>query len=181
MSEYITQISTEKGPKQIDFNALGNLPKFDATLTESGAFADAKSVGDKIGVLESAKADKQYVEDAIKEAKEDTTLIEQKLEPKADKTYVDEQLATKADKSDVDTAIKNIQRDETLSQPGAFADAKAVGDKLAELSENKADKAAVDQIISLPASTEQDNRKFLRVVNGVAAWEIVPDAEELVF
>ena len=181
MSEYITKIRTNTGDKQIDYNALANLPQIDNTLTTSGAPADAKIVGDKISALETSKADKTYVEAEIKKAQEDTTVIDEKLVAKADITYVDEQLATKADKSDVDTAIENIQGDKTLTVDGAFADAKVVGEKISALEENKADKTVVDQIISLPASTEQDNRKFLRVVNGVASWEVVPDAEELVF
>jgi len=44
----ITGIRTEDGPLKIDYNALENLPKSDATLTTTGAFADAKVTGDKI-------------------------------------------------------------------------------------------------------------------------------------
>ena len=47
----ITAIRTEKGDKQIDYNALANKPKFDNTLSESGKIADAKVVGDKIKEL----------------------------------------------------------------------------------------------------------------------------------
>ena len=48
MSEYITRIRTEQGDKQIDYNFLANLPQSDPTLAQSGKFADAKVVGDKI-------------------------------------------------------------------------------------------------------------------------------------
>jgi hypothetical protein len=48
MAEYITKIRTESGDKQIDYNALANLPKSDSTLSQSGKFADAKTTGDKI-------------------------------------------------------------------------------------------------------------------------------------
>lgn len=48
MAEYITKIRTEKGDKQIDYQALANLPQADSTLSKSGQFADAKAVGDKI-------------------------------------------------------------------------------------------------------------------------------------
>lgn len=48
MSQYVTKIRTNQGDKQIDYNALANLPTTDTTLTESGKAADAKIVGDKI-------------------------------------------------------------------------------------------------------------------------------------
>lgn len=51
MAEYVTKIRTESGDKQIDYNALANLPQTDATLTKSGAFADAKAVGDAINAV----------------------------------------------------------------------------------------------------------------------------------
>lgn len=51
MTDYVKKIRTEKGDLQIDYEALGNLPKSDATLTKSGSFADAKAVGDKITQL----------------------------------------------------------------------------------------------------------------------------------
>jgi len=44
----VTAIRTEKGDQRIDYNALANLPEFDATLSSSGKIADAKAVGDKI-------------------------------------------------------------------------------------------------------------------------------------
>lgn len=46
------------------------------------------------------------------------------------------------------------------------------------------DKPVVDimnNIISVPVSTVGDNGKFLRVVNGAAAWATVPNAEEATF
>lgn len=48
MAEYITRIRTDKGDMQIDYNYLANLPISDTTLSQSGKFADAKVVGDKI-------------------------------------------------------------------------------------------------------------------------------------
>ena len=48
MADYIKRIRTENGDLQIDYTALGNLPVADTTLSKSGSFADAKSVGDKI-------------------------------------------------------------------------------------------------------------------------------------
>ena len=46
MSEYVTKIRTDKGDKQIDYNALANLPIIDETLSHAGQLADAKAVGD---------------------------------------------------------------------------------------------------------------------------------------
>ena len=48
MADYIKKIRTEKGDLQIDYTALANLPKSDTALSTSGAFADAKTTGDKI-------------------------------------------------------------------------------------------------------------------------------------
>ena len=36
----------------------------------------------------------------------------------------------------------------------------------------------IDSINSVPESTVDDNGKFLRVVDGAAAWTTVPDARE---
>ena len=44
MSEYITKIRTDQGDKQIDYNALANLPTTDTTLSVAGQAADAKAV-----------------------------------------------------------------------------------------------------------------------------------------
>ena len=57
MADYVTKIRTEDGDKRIDYNALANLPKADATLTYSGSFADAKAVGDAL----ADKADKTSI------------------------------------------------------------------------------------------------------------------------
>ena len=46
MAQYVTKIRTEQGDKQIDYNALANLPTTDTTLAVSGKAADAKTVGD---------------------------------------------------------------------------------------------------------------------------------------
>lgn len=48
MADYIKRIRTENGDLQIDYQALANLPKSDTALSTSGAFADAKTTGDKI-------------------------------------------------------------------------------------------------------------------------------------
>lgn len=48
MSQYITKIKTNQGDKQIDYNALANLPTPDTTLSVSGQSADAKAVGDAL-------------------------------------------------------------------------------------------------------------------------------------
>ena len=47
------------------------------------------------------------------------------------------------------------------------------------IDETKADKETLDTRI--PAASASDNGKFLRVVNGVATWTKVPNAEEASF
>ena len=44
----IKAIRTQAGDLRIDYTALANAPTTDATLSQSGSFADAKAVGDKI-------------------------------------------------------------------------------------------------------------------------------------
>ena len=51
MSDVIKKIKTKDGDKQIDYDALANLPVSDVTLTQEGSFADAKIVGEKINKL----------------------------------------------------------------------------------------------------------------------------------
>lgn len=48
MAVYVTKVRTDVGDIKIDYNALANLPKSDTTLSQSGEFADAKVVGEKI-------------------------------------------------------------------------------------------------------------------------------------
>ena len=40
---------------------------------------------------------------------------------------------------------------------------------------------AIDAIYAVPSCTTSDNGKFLRVVNGIAAWQTVQNAEEVAF
>lgn len=58
MAEYITKIRTESGDKQIDYNALANLPTSDTTLSVPGMFADAEAVGKDISDLTKSTDDK---------------------------------------------------------------------------------------------------------------------------
>ena len=53
MADYITSIRTTKGDKQYDYDALGNKPESDTTLSGAGRFADAQVVGNKIKLLET--------------------------------------------------------------------------------------------------------------------------------
>ena len=57
MANYIKKIRTDVGDLQIDYEALANLPKADETLSQSGKFADAKVVGDKIKDVTDRKAE----------------------------------------------------------------------------------------------------------------------------
>jgi hypothetical protein len=70
MADYVTRIRTSSGNKQIDYNALANLPnllELDADLTASGKAADAKVVGDKITQLTNEKATITYVDGKTQE------------------------------------------------------------------------------------------------------------------
>lgn len=69
---------------------------------------------------------------------------------------------TKADKSEIPFI------DDTLILEGAAADAAAVGE-------------ALTKIHSVPECTIDDNGKFLCVVNGVATWTTILNAEEVKF
>lgn len=53
MADCITRIRTDKGDLPIDYNALEHKPKSDDTLSNAGAFADAKETGDRIKDINS--------------------------------------------------------------------------------------------------------------------------------
>lgn len=71
MADYVTKIRTEDGDKQIDYEALANLPQADTTLTKSGEFADAKAVGDAI----KKKADKTSIPTKLSELENDPGFL----------------------------------------------------------------------------------------------------------
>ena len=71
MADYVTKIRTEDGDKQIDYEALANLPQSDATLTKSGAFADAKVVGDTL----KKKADQADIPTKVSELENDSGFL----------------------------------------------------------------------------------------------------------
>lgn len=71
MADYVTKIRTEDGDKPIDYKALANLPQSDATLTKSGEFADAKSVGDAL----KQKADKTSIPTKLSELENDPGFL----------------------------------------------------------------------------------------------------------
>lgn len=58
MADYITKIRTESGDKQIDYNALANLPESDPTLSVPEMFADAEATGTAIKNLSKNTDDK---------------------------------------------------------------------------------------------------------------------------
>ena len=47
--------------------------------------------------------------------------------------------------------------------------------------QNKVVYTAINNIKGVPACTTSNNGQFLRVVNGVAAWSTIPNAEEATF
>lgn len=175
MTEYVTAIRTESGDKQIDYNALANLPQPDKTLSTPGKFADAQATGaaisnlkDDVNAMLTLKADKEYV-DSLNAA--DITYVNEQLTLKADKTYVDSLNAANA--TDVEQQLA-LKADITYVNSVSEEDTNYVNEQLAL----KADKEYVEAMLTVPASSSDDNGKFLRVVDGVATWQIVPNAEE---
>lgn len=171
MSEiYVTRIRTESGDKQIDYNALANLPQSDSTLSKSGEFADAKVVGDNIKNLSTAISEnKTYVDNEIESLNSASiTYVDEQIAAlnSASTTYVDDKITelNSASKTYVDDEIEKLNSASTTY----------VDEQLAL----KADKSHVDAMLTVPSSTEDDNGKFLRVANGIAAWVTVPMAEE---
>lgn len=71
MADYVTKIRTESGDKQIDYEALANLPQPDTTLTKSGEFADAKAVGDAL----KKKADETSIPTKLSELENDPGFL----------------------------------------------------------------------------------------------------------
>lgn len=78
--------------------------------------------------------------------------------------------------------------DESLTKSGLAADSKAVGDAIellnslvGETSVSVQIENALANVNGVPSSTTNDNGKFLRVVNGAAAWATIPNAEEASF
>lgn len=81
---YVTKIRTESGDAQIDYNALANQPKSDASLSIEGRFADAQATGKKLA-------------DIVKNIDDMNTTLETKISENAKK--LDDELAKKVDKS----------------------------------------------------------------------------------
>lgn len=71
MADYVTKIRTEDGDKQIDYEALANLPQSDVTLAKSGEFADAKAVGDAL----KQKADADSIPTKLSELENDPGFL----------------------------------------------------------------------------------------------------------
>lgn len=67
MANYIQGIQTSVGESKYDYNALGNIPESDKTLTISGAFADALSTGQKISALSSRVKELEATVKTLKE------------------------------------------------------------------------------------------------------------------
>jgi hypothetical protein len=132
MPQYITRIRTESGDRQIDYDALANIPQPDITLSKAGKFADAQATGDAINNAKAEinrelalkadeedvnthlalKADKKNVDNQINEVKNYVDGIKEEvdkqLEAKANVTDVNEQLESKADIEYVDSQIEDI-------------------------------------------------------------------------
>lgn len=57
MADYIKKIKTDSGEKQIDYEALGNLPEVATEIDETSTYeqlASAKAVHDCVGAISSA-------------------------------------------------------------------------------------------------------------------------------
>lgn len=67
MANYIQGIQTSVGVSKYDYNALGNIPESDKTLTLSGTFADALVTGQKISALSSRVKELEATVKTLKE------------------------------------------------------------------------------------------------------------------
>lgn len=83
MPELIKRIRTDMGDAQIDYESLANLPLPDATLTKSGAFADAAAVGVRINSIKDT--DLKNIKESISELK---TVEVRNNQPTASNTEV---------------------------------------------------------------------------------------------
>lgn len=170
MPTLITRIRTDDGDSQIDYDALANLPKSDTTLTQSGKFADAKVTGTAINKLNDAVSkNKEYIDTQIEELNSASIeYVDEKIDAlnSASITYVDSEISklNSASTTYVDEKIEELNSASKTYVDGELA--------------LKADITYVDGKLHVPSSTTDDNGKFLRVVDGSAAWQIVPNAEE---
>lgn len=110
MAEYVTKIRTENGDKQIDYNALANLPQPDATLTKSGSFADAKATGSKIEQVVKQVSEAGYVTETV--LNEKGYVTEQKLSQQGYVTetkLAEKNYATQTDLTKVEQSVTTLQ------------------------------------------------------------------------
>lgn len=181
MADFITGIMTQQGPKKIDYAAIGNRPASDTTLSQSGAFADAKAVGDELQDIKATKADKSYVETAINGIQGDKTLsidgafadaktVGDKLSEKADKSYVDDQTsvltATEADNGKILRVMDGVASWQSASS-ALDATPEDNGKILTVVDGTSQWQSLAGTFIA----DEQDNGKILTVVNGNTAWK----------
>ena len=191
MAEFVTQIRTADGDKQIDYNALANLPKFDTGLTEEGKIADAKAVGDKIAVVEKIiqdldknKANISDVEDSIdilNPTSDNEGKILRVVNGEASWASASSALdATQADEGKILTVTKGVD-DEWVSSwqtptdalDTLYANEDNEGKVLRVVKDDDTESLHVKWEPALNAldATEADEGKILTVVNGEAKWE----------
>ncbi|MBQ2883692.1 MAG: hypothetical protein IJE43_07985 [Alphaproteobacteria bacterium] len=129
MAQYVTKIRTESGDLPVDYASLANLPQSDATLTQSGAFADAKATGDAINqVKDSAKQ--------LDENKADKTSIPTKVsELENDAQYlasVPDEYVTDSELTDAINALPVLINDEEISETTSWSSNKTSQELLAK-------------------------------------------------
>lgn len=104
MAEYITKFRTDQGDKQVDYNALGNLPKIDAEIDEnSGNAVQNKAVAAALKKISNGGAGGESIT-------VDTELSESSENPVQNKVIVEalKNCATKKEIGDIETALDSI-------------------------------------------------------------------------
>ena len=139
--------------------------ELDQTLTIEGMAADAKAVGD---VVDSIMSHAGEVEANLSDYK--TTVSEQFIEIN---TTINDHIADKNNPHDVtknQIGLDQVDNTSDLNKPISYAVREALDEK-----------ANVEHGTHIPTCSASNDGQFLRVIDGVASWSIVPSAKEAVF
>jgi len=147
---------------------IKSIPSVDKTLTKEGSPADAKAVGDAIRALQDGTGGSGGA--AIYAHIESITNPHKVTARQVGLGNVD-------NTADMEKPVSTAQAEAIADAKKSGTDAQATADEAKE----KANEAmtAITNVKEVPASGETDEGKFLRVVNGVASWQTVTNAEEV--